>query len=110
MSRLRVAVRIDDADAARHVVERLEFVGETVVRVADIDRVPGDIGVVFTDGPANSSDPSPPIVYVGTEARTGVVARVALPLQLNELMSALHAAAQCASNRTSIGRRPIRKR
>ena len=93
MSRLRVAVRIDDAETARHVVERLEFVGETVVRVADVLHMPGDIGTVCTDTAV--SELSVPVIRIGATAQDDVaVASLALPLQLNELMSALHAAAQ----------------
>ncbi len=92
MSRLRVAVRIDDAETARHVVERLEFVGETVVSVADARHMPGDIGTVFTDTAV--SELPVPIVRIGGEAHDAGVAHLALPLQLNELLSALHAAAQ----------------
>jgi sigma-54 dependent transcriptional regulator, flagellar regulatory protein len=93
MSRLRVAVRIDDAETARHVVERLEFVGETVVRIADVLHMPGDIGIVCTDQAV--SELSVPVIRIGATAQQdAAVARLTLPLQLNELLSALHAAAQ----------------
>ncbi len=93
MSRLRVAVRIDDAETARHVVERLEFIGETVIRVADTGHMPADVGVVFTDGAIGES--TVPVIGIGAATPVdGTVASLALPLQLNELMSALHAAAQ----------------
>ncbi len=93
MSRLRVAVRIDDAETARHVVERLEFVGETVVRIADVLHMPGDIGTVCTD--TTVGELSVPLIRIGTTVQDdAAVASLALPLQLNELLSALHAAAQ----------------
>jgi sigma-54 dependent transcriptional regulator, flagellar regulatory protein len=98
MSRLRIAVKFDDAEAARHVTERLEFVGETVVEVADIDRIPGDVGALFTDGITLPRNRTAPTIVLGRAAtslgRDGVVATLALPLQLNDLMSALHSAAQ----------------
>ncbi len=93
MSRLRVAVRIDDAETARHVVERLEFVGETVVRIADVLHMPDDIGTVCTDRAV--SDLRVPVIRIGPTTQDDVaVASLTLPLQLNELLSALHAAAQ----------------
>ena len=99
MSRLRIAVKFDDAETARHVTDRLEFVGERVVPVADVGRLPDDVGAVFTDGDATPEDRALPTIKLGraTEPsveRDGVVATLSLPLQLNELLSALHAAAQ----------------
>ena len=97
MTRLRVAVRISDAGTSQHVFERLEFVGETVVRVADIDTLPADIGAVFTDPPRLTSAGAVPTIHVaaiGAAASAGAVATLTLPLQLNDLLSALHAAAQ----------------
>jgi sigma-54 specific flagellar transcriptional regulator A len=98
MSRLRVAVLINDSAVSQHVVERLEFVGETVVRVADIDRLPGDIGVVLTDRELAPSARAVPVIHVTSSgekrAVDGAVATLTLPLQLNDVLSSLHAAAQ----------------
>ena len=97
MSRLRIAVKIDDAETARHVTERLEFVGETVVRVADGAPIPGDVGAVFTDGDSTPDNRALPTIRLSRDAGPigdGVVALVSMPLQLNDLLSALHAATQ----------------
>jgi sigma-54 specific flagellar transcriptional regulator A len=98
MSRLRVAVLINDSAVSQHVVERLEFVGETVVRVADIDRLPGDIGVVLTDRELAPAARPVPVIHVTSSgekrAVDGAVATLTLPLQLNDVLSGLHAAAQ----------------
>jgi sigma-54 specific flagellar transcriptional regulator A len=98
MSRLRVAVLINDSAVSQHVVERLEFVGETVVRVADIDRLPGDIGVVLTDRELAPAARPVPVIHVTSSgekrAVDGAVATLTLPLQLNDVLSSLHAAAQ----------------
>ena len=99
MSRLRIAVKFDDADAARHVAERLEFVGETVVQAADVDRLPNDVGAVFTDSDVAPRNRALPTIRCGRDAlpadrQDGVAAVLALPLQLNELLGALNAAAQ----------------
>jgi sigma-54 specific flagellar transcriptional regulator A len=98
MSRLRVAVLINDSAVSQHVVERLEFVGETVVRVADIDRLPGDIGVVLTDRELAPAARPVPVIHVSSSgekrAVDGAVATLTLPLQLNDVLSGLHAAAQ----------------
>jgi sigma-54 specific flagellar transcriptional regulator A len=98
MSRLRVAVLINDSAVSQHVVERLEFVGETVVRVADIDRLPGDIGVVLTDRELAPAARPVPVIHVSSSgekrAVDGAVATLTLPLQLNDVLSSLHAAAQ----------------
>ena len=98
MSRLRIAVLIKETEASRHVVERLEFVGETVVRVADADHLPGDIGVVFTDQPIVASARAVPTIHVAPNGEAaavdGVAATLHVPLQLNELLTALHCAAQ----------------
>ena len=98
MSRLRIAVLIKETEASRHVVERLEFVGETVVRVADVDHLPGDIGVVFADRPIVASARAVPTIHVAPDGEAaavdGVAATLHVPLQLNELLTALHCAAQ----------------
>ncbi len=98
MSRLRVAVLINDVDVSQHVLERLEFVGETAVRIADIDRLPGDIGVVFADRYVASATRALPIVRIEADAALaetdGAIAALTLPLQLNDVLSSLHAAAQ----------------
>jgi sigma-54 specific flagellar transcriptional regulator A len=93
-----MAVKFDDPETGRHVTERLEFVGETVARVADVERLPGDIGAFFTDDVVLPQNTSVPTIALGrgvsSVPRDGVVATLTLPLQLNELLSALHAAAQ----------------
>jgi sigma-54 dependent transcriptional regulator, flagellar regulatory protein len=103
MSRLRVAVLINDSAVSQHVVERFEFVGETVVRVADIDRLPGDIGVVLTDRELVPGARAVPIIHVASTGEKrdvdGAVATLTLPLQLNDVLSSLHAAAQLRDQR-----------
>ena len=99
MSRFRIAVQINDVAAAQHVIERLEFVGETVIRIADIDVLPADVGGVFTDHPGTPFARMVPLIRVFTDSNrssddTHTIASLHLPLQQNELMNALHAAEQ----------------
>ena len=113
MSRYRVAVQINDVTAAQHVIERLEFVGETVIRIADIDVLPADVGGVFTDCPGTPIAGSVPMIRVVTDPNRSsddrhTIARLDLPLQLNELMTALHAAAQFRDQQ-GFARPPIEK-
>jgi sigma-54 specific flagellar transcriptional regulator A len=98
MIRLRMAVKCDDAETARHVQDRLEFIGETVVMLSDAEPPPADVGALFTDADA-PDDGAVPTIRLSRDpesivARDGVVAALSLPLQLDELLSALHAAAQ----------------
>src|SRR4051812_39511733 len=104
MSRLRIAVKFADPEVLRHVVERLEFVGETTVQIADPERMPQDVGALFTDDPATPRDASTPVIGVVSAGldpqQAGSASTLRLPLQLQELLGALHAAAQLREQRT----------
>jgi sigma-54 specific flagellar transcriptional regulator A len=94
-----MAVQINDVTAAQHVIERLEFVGETVIRIADLNVLPANVGGVITDNPGSAVACPVPLIRVVTDSNrssddTHTIASLELPLQLNELMTALHAASQ----------------
>jgi sigma-54 specific flagellar transcriptional regulator A len=99
MVQLRAAVKIDDEPLCRQVLEQLAFVGEEAVRVARLDALPGDIGVVFTaDDPATAGC-RVPLIHIRNAAAAPAqcrnqIASLATPLRLNELLRALHRAAQ----------------
>ncbi len=103
MSRLRIAVQCDDAEAAQRLVACLEFVGETAIRTVHGEALPSDVGALFTDAaaPPQVGVPAVKIVAGGDAiAADGFVGVLRLPLQLNGLFAALHAATQFREQQT----------
>ncbi len=102
MTASAIRVLIEDPSTRARVIEALSFVGETAASANREGEFESDT-VIFTDGSVRTPAEAPTVLVVGPNGRAskhdGAVATLTLPLKLNDVLAALHAAARLRGQR-----------